>query len=451
MPDLKYVVYLDGDASGFGAAAKKAASELNALDKFESKSRKNQQLLLSNEKQTLQLAKQQRREAFDKLSVEEKTNKLLAQRSKLLMLQERMQARGNVVAASSHKLALAQTNAQLKGLQGQGGILGAFNSFKGGLSGGMMAGGIAGAAGGAGMAVAQALLEGIAIRARQIMMAPFNIAGAAGRMVMSSINEGDQLADTAEEAGTTPEKLFRFKTASSRAGIKRTTAMRTLQFMRATRSQAATDPELKSIYAQYRVGQSDLKSDKDILDISTQLFGSLGKGGVLKGDIPGLRKIGGPNVEKLALVMQRFAGLNKDQSLDDSIKNLDAANTGIEAAETKYSKVKMGLSSGLITAAKALFNKYVDVQIKEPAAKPGSVAERFEGSRTAAMQRVGISQWNYQNWNRGDGDQLTRIGLFRGGTDSGRMDRKQQIKELQNIVKEIQTLSKTMADESEVY
>jgi chromosome segregation ATPase len=100
------------------AGLKQVTRELNDQERATERQQKRTDALGKIRQKLNELAKQERKEVFDRLSTEEKLLKLEQQRERL---QERMvRAQGNAYRTAALQLRMAQTNASIRGLQGGG-------------------------------------------------------------------------------------------------------------------------------------------------------------------------------------------------------------------------------------------------------------------------------------------------------------------------------------------
>lgn len=463
---------------------KDVTRELNEADKAADRQRRRLEAINTYRRRAGELARQERREAFQRLSAEEQLLRLQRQRERI---QERMtRAHGNELRTAALRVRLAETEARIRqhappvispGVPG-GALSGMMGAMAGSLAqrlGGGMLGGFIGAAGGpigiaAGSAIGLLLGGGIA-----------RAGGAAMRGIGSAFARADADSDLAEQLGVSRMDILRLRRAAGYAGVRETAAVRGMSRMGQMRAQAlAGDTGAMALFRQYGVSESQLRTQSH-MQIGQAIRASLGKAGALPTDEATLAQLLGDRWQQVLAVFTTMSGMGDGavKASEESMKKLDEANQKIEAFTNRLKDFATTATAKLLDVAEkvfgnprwikaiaALFSWIPGVSTAATAATAaigaagnsifgtapaGNIPDQRTAGTGAASTATTPAEAITQISGGGRGivhsaDALARVGLFRGG-DNTRSILEQYNRKLTIIISELQLLNHTVNKE----
>ena len=318
MPDWILNLGMTG-AENLTSGLKKVTSDLNEAAKAAEKQRKHAETINLLEKRLSNLAREERKQAFDRLSVEEKILKLQQQRERI---QERLtRAQGNEYRTAALQVHLRQTDRQLQLAQGE--VPGFLGRVKGALQagwGGAFLGGLAG--GGIAASIQQAI-------------------GTAFSKFREALNEGKEIKDVAEAARITPRDVLRLRRASLSAGPTQDVGLNSLRYLDAARSAAiGGDPKAMGLLKHYGVSEEAYRNEETSnMEIALTIRRGLGERGATQAQAANMRELFGRRWSEFQALTTAMAKMADDATAktEKEIEDLNVAELKIRRANSAFS------------------------------------------------------------------------------------------------------------------
>lgn len=497
---MKLGISVEGEEKGLFAICEKTVKHLNAMEAATLRTNKAADALAVHEKRLADLQAQSRREAYQRLSVEEKIT-LLKQRQASL---DAAAARAGAGTALAKGIALKQAalSMEIQALSRAGGGSGGVGLkdflplLGGGITGtigGAFLGGTVG--GGIGVAVA-ALVHGLM------------------RSAQNAVSFADDLEDAAVQFRMTGAQMLMVRRGASAAGVPVGGIMGALSRIESVRSAAvAGDSRALGLLGAYGVTEDMIRGAATPLDIALKIKGSLGSGGMTTADRGPLGDLLGRRPEKvLAAIAPIGAGgeasgdamlsrLSEIEDVQERIRfwwqdvqlevwsQIAAAISGrpIASAElTEMAAVVKLMMVPIVTLFKAISISPVGAIARytfrtstpPPEATGGEPlghvpyssrsVGKTEGFDSAGWNST-LSEWDQESqladeWaaageskhragsagptRMGTADALARIGLFRGGTSSTQRLMESQLQQLRQSVEQLRQINTRLSPES---
>lgn len=308
MADDKYRLIFEGEDSDLVRKIDATTDRLN----------KQRDLVLKFNKERAQIARADRKDAFNALTNEEKRVKLARQQLDLERHLARARQQGNNVRESALRLSLARNQMSMRGLGGSG----------------VTSSGASGAAG---------ALAGVGIlRAGPIGI----IAAALGGAAKSSLSFADEMSDLAEQLGVSRKEIIEITRAAGYAGASSKQVIGNLSTLAATRSAALSgDDRSKALFARYGVDPAQ----GNIIELAKSIAQGLGPGGMKAGDRGAMGQFFGRRPEAMIATLRNVQEV--DEGLAGKIERLDAANARIEQFFNKVKEVNATIFASILQLA----------------------------------------------------------------------------------------------------
>ncbi|MHC1762924.1 MAG: hypothetical protein AB9869_01275 [Verrucomicrobiia bacterium] len=409
---------------------KDVTRELNEADKAADRQRRRLEAINSYRRRAGELARQERREAFQRLSAEEQLLRLQKQREQI---QQRLTRAGqNEYRAAALRLKLSQTEAQIRAVTPT-------SAFGGGMMGGML-GGLGGRmmAGLGGMVGLGALVSSINRR----------------------LEEADRLKDTADITGMSLKEVLRVREAAMGLEGTRTEKAAQMSFaqLAALRADAlGGNKEALGLFKGYGVSADALGSDS-ILNVAKTIRGSMGTEGPRPENAANLRTFFGRNYQAVLALLTEMGNMGPETTakIEETTQSLAAAQTAKEKFKYKAGNIWDSIINKLVV--EPWMNPNMSggwgkgASYIKPAAAPGATPPAPFVPHTAVPQTGSVTpEVKALNPSLGPGvmpaaDALARIGLFRGGVDVS-STLQQYKRQLDAIHRELQHLRSDVAKE----
>jgi len=291
---------------------------IRKIDATTDRLNKQRDLVLKFNRERAQIARGDRRDAFNALTNEEKRVRLARQQLDLERHLARARQQGNNVRESALRLSLARNQLSMRGI---------------GVSG-------AGAAGASGAAGA---LAGVGIlRAGPIGV----IAAALGGAAKSALSFADEMSDLAEQLGVSRREIIEITKAAGYAGASSKAVIVNLSTLAAARSAALSgDERSKAIFARYGVDPSQ----GNIIELAKSVSQGLGRGGMQAGDRGAMGQLFGRRPEAMIATLRNIQDV--DAGMEGKIERLDAANARIEQFFNKVKEVNATIFASILQLA----------------------------------------------------------------------------------------------------
>lgn len=439
MPDWNLNITATGQEKAV-RALNEVKKEMNEADKSAERQGKRLEQINKHRQISANLARQERKEAFERLSTEEKLLRLQTQRERI---QERLvRAQGNELRSAALGARLAQTNAQIRGLTpaavggGIGGVLGRFTAGAGGALAGFL-GPLAGFAG---------------------------LAGIIGS-VRHSLEQANRFKDIQEQFDLPLSDILKQRSASVRTGVSENSALGGVNAINMARAQALADPtgDHARIFSRYKISRSTLANeDVSAVGLGVMIRQALGQEGKRGEDAAYLKEIFGRGWQKELAI---FADIANQRA--DATKGMEKAVETLNKAQETIDEYHKGISDGIMEAyagvirffdvseglSKSLHPWYVNAKRTNPITSSGAGGEApgIPAQRTAdtgpTLKPAALPS---QSGGGGGGggpqtaDALARIGLFvggAGGVNSVKAILQQQDHKLGTVVSELKRLN----------
>lgn len=378
---------------------------VDKIDKITDRLNKSRELSVKFNKERSNIARQERKAAFESLSLEEKRAKLTQRQIDLERRLNTAKKSGNEYRTSALQLAMARNRSTLGGL---------------------------------GQPVAQAPQSGAAaslLGAAGRFAAPAAIVAAITAAFKSSLTSAlrfaDETSDLAEQMGITRTQVIQISKAAGAAGVNVRQVIGGLSTLSAARSAAlGGDPKAQELFKRYGANANE----DNILTLAQQITGSLGPGGMESRDRGSMGMLFGRRPESMIAALRAIQDVG---NLEADIQRIDEANTKIEAFYNKLKEANLKIVSAVLGYARSTvigtaFSKLTDMAIGTGPALPTSFADKRRlddtvlrpSNQSSIKTTAAIPQ----------ADSLARMGLYIGGgpnSTAGIM--KQQLTELKAI------------------
>lgn len=329
MADDTYRLILKGEDSDL----------VKKIDETTAKLNKQRDLVTKFNRERASIAKADRREAFNSLSVEEKRVKLTRQQLDLERHLARARAQGNDTRVAALRLSMARNRVASAGLgsavvsqsQGAGSTaLGTLAALRGGPA-------------------------GLAIAA---------VGGAIFKAASSALKFADEMSDMAEQVGISRAEMVQITRASGAAGVSVRHMLGGLSALEAQRSAAlGGDAKAQALFARYGVDPSQGNS----FEVARRIAGALGNGSLQTEDRGAMGQLFGRRPEAMLSMLRNVQEV--DGGLENKIQRLDAANARIEQFWNKVNEVNATVFASILNA----IDKYNEFSANPRTGAPGSM------------------------------------------------------------------------------
>ena len=412
MPDFPININVTGQEKTVDQL-KQITKELNEADKAADRELRRQQQINKDRQTSANLARQERKETFERLSTEEKLLRLQQQRERT---QERLaRAQGNELRSAALAARLAQTNSQIRGLTpataaggaaagvGIGGLWGRFASGAGGALSGFL-GPLAGLSG----------LAGIIASVRH------------------SLEESNRLKDIQEQFDLPLSDILKTRSASVRTGISENSALGGVNAINIARAQALADPKSDQarIFDRYKISRGQLANENvSAVGLGVMIRQALGQEGKRGEDAAYLKQIFGRGWQKELAMFADIANQRQDatKGMEKAVETMNAAQETIEGLHKGFSDGitkayawvirTLDFSEGL---SKSIRPWFLNAKRTNPIVSSGTDGAGIPANRTADTGVLPEVVPPPSQRGSGGGapqtaDALARIGLFVGG------------------------------------
>lgn len=271
------------------------------IDKITDRLNKNRELSVKFNRDRSAIARQERKTAFESLSLEERRTRLTQRQVELERKLATARSSGNDYRASALQLAMARNKQALGGLR-QGG----------------------------GSWASNAAVFASAGR----FLGPAAIFGALTGAARSALRFADETSDLADQMGITREQVVQITRAAGAAGVNVRQVMGGLSTLSANRSAAlGGDLKAQALFAKY----GGNPNEGNILTLAQQISGSLGAGGLGSKDRGAMGQLFGRRPEAIIAALRSIQDIG---NFEDDIAKVDAANAKIESF---WNTVKEGM------------------------------------------------------------------------------------------------------------
>jgi hypothetical protein len=414
--ELEFILKANPD--DFVQGIKAAAEQTNRLTKQMDRAAK----IGGWRKEQADAAREARRAAFDRLSVEEKIERTKQRQARLEEMMNRAQAKGNLLRYEHLKTGAAQNRNALNALnmsQSGGGIgTTILNSL--GL-GRLMMGGPGLALGGMG--------------AGYWLVNQF-------RNAMATADELGGLADT---LGIRRSEVQRLRMGADRASAGQDTGLNALGTLGEARASAiGGDDRLRRLFAAYGIRLEDLRNERlSGMDLAGRLSDAIGTGGPQDAELAALRSLLGRRPDRALAVIRGAQAANPGSSFDDDMAALDRIGSTTRQLARAPGNWLTRLFGSLARGNELVGQAYAGQTVgSDPAA--AAAASAAQRARTAAnAEEIARIMEAAPARPRGnftptpimqiEADAMAKIGLFRGGFDPANRVRQEQLSALMRI------------------
>lgn len=421
MSDDKYRLIFEGEDSDL----------VRKIDDTTNKLNKQRDLVMKFNKERSAIARADRKDAFNSLSIEEKRVKLTSKQLELERHLTRARAQGNGVRMSALQLSMARNSAAIRGLGASGG----------GASG-------TGAVAGYGI-----------LRAGLAEIIGASIAGAA----RSALHFADEMSDLAEQLGVTRKEIIEITRAAGYAGASSKQIVGNLSTLSATRSAAlGGDERSKALFSKYGIDPTQ----GNTIELAQKIANSLGPAGMTSADRGAMGQFFGRRPEAMIATLRNVQDV--DGGLDSKIDRLDQANTRIEKFWNSMKELNAAAFAGVLQAHDFIIAKGSELRSKYPTLSkmfptavgylaamgegnngPTSMADKRRLDDTVLRPNVGgiVSQSTFRS-PVAQADSLARMGIYiGGGPNAAQTIMRQQLTELKLIKEAARENNKVMVRE----
>jgi len=291
---------------------------IRKIDATTDRLNKQRDLVLKFNRERAQIARGDRRDAFNALTNEEKRVRLARQQLDLERHLARARQQGNNVRESALRLSLARNQLSMRGIGGSGAAAAS-------------ASGAAGALAGVGI-----------LRAGPIGV----IAAALGGAAKSSLSFADEMSDLAEQLGVSRREIIEITKAAGYAGASSKAVIGNLSTLAAARSAALSgDERSRAIFARYGVDPSQ----GNIIELAKSVSQGLGRGGMQAGDRGAMGQLFGRRPEAMIATLRNIQDV--DAGMEGKIERLDAANARIDQFFNKVKEVNATIFASILQLA----------------------------------------------------------------------------------------------------
>ena len=291
---------------------------IRKIDATTDRLNKQRDLVLKFNRERAQIARGDRRDAFNALTNEEKRVRLARQQLDLERHLARARQQGNNVRESALRLSLARNQLSMRGIGGSGAAAAS-------------ASGAAGALAGVGI-----------LRAGPIGV----IAAALGGAAKSSLSFADEMSDLAEQLGVSRREIIEITKAAGYAGASSKAVIGNLSTLAAARSAALSgDERSRALFARYGVDPSQ----GNIIELAKSVSQGLGRGGMQAGDRGAMGQLFGRRPEAMIATLRNIQDV--DAGMEGKIERLDAANARIDQFFNKVKEVNATIFASILQLA----------------------------------------------------------------------------------------------------
>lgn len=396
---------------------------IRKIDATTDRLNKQRDLVLKFNRERAQIARGDRRDAFNALTNEEKRVRLARQQLDLERHLARARQQGNNVRESALRLSLARNQLSMRGIGGSGAAAAS-------------ASGAAGALAGVGI-----------LRAGPIGV----IAAALGGAAKSSLSFADEMSDLAEQLGVSRREIIEITKAAGYAGASSKAVIGNLSTLAAARSAALSgDERSRAIFARYGVDPSQ----GNIIELAKSVSQGLGRGGMQAGDRGAMGQLFGRRPEAVIATLRNIQDV--DAGMEGKIERLDAANARIDQFFNKVKEVNATIFASILQLADSYSRIASDPRSGRIGTMNGldyimsrraPIANTGTGSGMADLRRLddtvlgGVSKTGPMSPYDGSfrspvaqADSLARMGLYiGGGPNAAQTIMRQQLTELKLI------------------
>ncbi len=291
---------------------------IRKIDATTDRLNKQRDLVLKFNRERAQIARADRKDAFNALTNEEKRVRLARQQLDLERHLARARQQGNSVRESALRLSLARNQLSMRGIGGAGAAAAS-------------ASGAAGALAGVGI-----------LRAGPIGV----IAAALGGAAKSSLSFADEMSDLAEQLGVSRREIIEITKAAGYAGASSKAVIGNLSTLAAARSAALSgDERSRALFARYGVDPSQ----GNIIELAKSVSQGLGRGGMQAGDHGAMGQLFGRRPEAMIATLRNIQDV--DAGMEGKIERLDAANARIDQFFNKVKEVNATIFASILQLA----------------------------------------------------------------------------------------------------
>ena len=264
---------------------------VSKIDSVTAKLNKTKQLNAKFSKERSALAREERKEAFNSLTLDEKRLRLTKQQLDLEKNLARARAQGNSTRVGALALSLARNRSSMRGIGGSSNV-----ESEIGLGG--------------------------AIASR---FGPAALAGAVAAAARSALHFADETSDLADQLGVTKTQIIQITRAAGYAGASQGKVLGNLSSLSAVRSAAlGGDDKAKALFSKYGVDPTK----GNIIELAQAISNSLGPQGMQNADRGAMGTFFGRRPEGILATLKNIPEVGDD--LESKIDRLDKANTRIE-------------------------------------------------------------------------------------------------------------------------
>lgn len=446
-------VEFGGKDAGLFAVADSVKRRINDLTAAGQRTKNSQEAIVRLEQQLHNVESQRARQAWDRLSTEQKIAQLKEKQAALDKAAQRA-GQGTLLSRGIElkQSILAAQIAQLTEGKSGGGLAGALRGWMpllSGVAGGGAASAVVGglAAGGIGVAVGSLVsaLMGSARRAMEF---------------------ADEIGDAATTLRMSSEETLRLFRAAAKAGLSSGAATGALSRLESVRASAASgDMASLNLLKRYGVTPEMINNPEiNTLTLAQKIRGSLGDAGMLTEDRNALGKLFGRRPEKMVSIVGQMGAPNPESEKD--LKLLEEGQDFREQLDFYWKDLEMKFWAGASRVKQRSLGNIVQRMLFSDAP-----VSKILGDRTAApAPSVSIDSENMSTWEdyqtlleadkssrkslpRGasmlnGADNLTRMGLYNaGGVDSMANIAKNSLDSLRRIEGKLDTLNREVSAE----
>ena len=420
---------------------------------------KNQALTLKFNKERTALARQDRKNAFNALSIEEKKARLAQKQLDIERHLERARSSGNNTRQNALQKSLARTKSsmgivmaiesasmaekrraaeidnaiQRRAIEAEAerrrraeGMISSKNRRKevvASSSKPVMSKDSSGFAGGAMFAAASRFLG------------PAAIFGALTGAARSALRFADETSDLADQMGITREQVVQITRAAGAAGVNVRHVMGGLSSLSAVRSAAlGGDVKAQELFRRYKVNPNE----DNILSLAQGISGSLGPAGMGSKDRGAMGQLLGRRPEAILAALRSIQDIG---NIEEELRKVDEANAKLEQFYNKVKETNVKIAASLLDYANStllgtVFSKLYKTKFEPGNPLPTSFADkrRMEDTILTPSPTKSPAQIPQIMGSIPQADSLARMGLYIGGgpnSTAGIM--KQQLTELKAI------------------
>lgn len=325
---------------------------VDKIDKITDRLNKSRELSVKFNKERSNIARQERKAAFESLSLEEKRAKLTQRQIDLERRLNTARKSGNDTRQAALSLSIARVRTGIASISSaeaasiaaqkrasdrewaryQNKSAKASEADARGKLGAQLRGNVSSGASGGGFA------GGAMFAAASRFLGPAAIFGALAGAARSALRFADETSDLAEQMGITREQVVQITKASGAAGVNVRQVIGGLSALSAARSAAlGGDVKAQALFSRYGANANE----DNILTLAQQIAGSLGPGGMGAKDRGAMGQLFGRRPEGTLAALRSIQSVG---NVEDDLRKLDEANAKIEGFwnSVKIAMVKTG-------------------------------------------------------------------------------------------------------------